>query len=250
MRRHRIRYVAISIGVIILMMTGFAIALYLAGDAEQESATAAVLGTGMEPGRDLLTLLPSATPSPRPFLLTASPTPEAAPSAASPPPVPIPTQAPSARPAADPPPQPAPPQPPPAGWTDYEFAARVLTLVNSERTARGLAPLEVDPSLARAAQAYARLLMDTDSFGHEGPDGSTVASRIYGAGFPGPTHLAETLWLGVGLLPPEQVVSAWLASEPHRQNILSPVFRLAGIGCHFRLAEGLHARCVLDLAGG
>lgn len=250
MRRHSIRHVATTVGAIILVAAGFAIGLYLSDDTDEESETASVLAIAMEPGRNLLALLPSATPSPRPSSPTASPTPATAPTAASPPPVPIATQAPLASPVAAPPPQPAPPQPPPADCPDYEFAARVLTLVNGERAARGLAPLEVHPSLAAAAQAYARLLVTTDSFSHEGPDGSTIASRIHGAGFPGPAYLAETLWSGVGPIPPEQVVSAWLASQPHRKQILSPVFRLAGIGCHFRLTEELHTRCVLNLAGG
>jgi uncharacterized protein YkwD len=262
MRGHRLRYTVVAIGIIIPMMVGCTTTRDSASHAGHESATSGVLGATVEPGRDLFALLPSPTPSTQQIPPAATPTASPASAADAPAPVPaqaVPTQAapPSAAPpstAADTPPQPPPPEPPPppppTDWPDYGFAASVLALINSERAARGLAPFEVHPALAAAAQAYARLLVTTGSMGHEGPDGSTVASRIYGAGLPGPTYLAETVWWAAGSLGPGNVVSAWLASPSHRQQILSPTFRLAGIGCHFRLADKLHTRCVLDLAAG
>lgn len=242
-----------AVGAITLVVAS-AISLHLGGDGGEEGPTAGVLGAGVEPGRDLFSFASGATPSRRPVPLTASPTPTVAPATATPSPI-LSEGAPAAS-IADVPPAPPPPEapaavePPPADWPDYEFAGRVLALVNGERVARGLAPLEVHPALAASAQGYARLLVITDSFGHEGPDGSTISSRIYGAGYAGPAYLGETLWWAVGYLGPEQVVSAWMASASHQQQILNATFRLAGIGCHFRQAERLHARCVLDLAGG
>lgn len=253
MRRHWFWYMAAVVAAISLMMAGFAITRHVVGHRGEEDATAGVLGAGVEPGRDLFSFASAATPSRRPVPLTASPTPTVAPATATPSPI-LSEGAPAASIAEVSPEVPAavepPPAPPPTDWPDYEFAGRVLALVNGERVARGLAPLEVHPALAAAAQGYARLLVITDSFGHEGPDGSTISSRIYGEGYTGAAYLSETLWWSVGYLGPEQVVRAWMASASHQQQILNAAFRLAGIGCHFRQAERLHARCVLDLAGG
>lgn len=198
-------------------------------------------------------LAASSNQRPEPRALTAADAFPASPTAtatSTPAPTPTTIPPPPSRPASPAPSPPPPPAPPPADWPDEAFASRVLALLNGERAARGLPPLAAHPSLTAAASAYARLLVITDSFGHQGPDGSTVPGRIYAAGFPGPAYLGEVLWWAVGSLPPERVASDWLASEAHRAQVLNPAFRLAGIGCHFRMADRLQTRCVLDMAGG
>ena len=194
--------------------------------------------------------------TPRPTS-TASPTASSTPIAtatAAPPPVTV-VRAPqrATKPAAKPPPTvaPTPPLPPPAagGWYDAAFAGRVRDLINVERTRIGLGPLAVEPRLTASATAYAKVLSGIGSLSHIGPDGSTLVTRAEAAGFPFTVQEGEVLAWGNQGWPPEAVVRAWLNSPPHREEILSPVFARAGIGCYFTPANGVTVYCVMDLAG-
>src|ERR1051326_8841401 len=64
-------------------------------------------------------------------------------------------------------------------------ADRILVLVNQERAKAGLAPLTMDPQLNSAAQNYADYMGNTNTYAHDGADGSTPLSRMNAAGFPG-----------------------------------------------------------------
>jgi uncharacterized protein YkwD len=156
-------------------------------------------------------------------------------------------------PAPSPPPTPTPePAPPPAddgGWYDVAFAARVMDLVNVERTSRGLAPVAYESRLTQAAEAYAQVLTVHDWFSHVGPDGSTVVDRVTATGFPFDTQLGEVLAWGADWSP-EGIVQAWMDSPAHREQLLEPIYRRAGVGCYFRIEGASTAvRCVMDFAG-
>lgn len=118
-------------------------------------------------------------------------------------------------------------------------------MVNAERTSRGIAALRQNGALTQSAQNYARTLTRLNALSHNA-DGANVQTRAQAAGYPG-SRLGEMLWKSVGYLPPEQVVSDWMASAGHRDIILDARFRDAGIGCYFRQTDRLEARCVMDL---
>lgn len=112
------------------------------------------------------------------------------------------------------------------------FTDRVLSLLNEQRAANGLAPLQRVSALDAAAQSYSQAMMLATAGGpvylsHVGPDGSTLARRIAAAGYEWNT-LGEDL--GAGQKTPEQVVAAWMGSPEHRDNILGPDFTDVGIG--------------------
>jgi len=114
-----------------------------------------------------------------------------------------------------------------SGFTDL-----VLTLLNEQRAANGLSPVQRVSALDAAAQSYSRTMMLATAGGpvylsHTGPDGSTTARRIAATGYAWNT-LAEDL--GAGQKTPEQVVAEWMSSEEHRDNILGPDFTDVGIG--------------------
>ena len=49
---------------------------------------------------------------------------------------------------------------------------------------------------------------------------------------------------------PQTPVAGWLSSATHREIILNPTYREAGIGCYFREGGPVReARCVLVVAG-
>jgi uncharacterized protein YkwD len=180
---------------------------------------------------------------------TASPTATRAPTATSTPVPPSPTQRPQAqRPAQQPPAQQQQAAKPPRVWSDGGFAAQVLALVNAERAARGLAALSSNGALTNGASDYSRLLLQYSSLSHSAA-GTTLTTRVASAGYTAGPPLGEVLWLGIGTLPPERVVSDWLNSPSHRDVILNPIYHTAGVGCYFEQGSRLEARCTMDLAG-
>jgi hypothetical protein len=117
----------------------------------------------------------------------------------------------------------------PAGAQDTAaFAAEVLTLVNKERQAVGLAPLTRAVELDRCAQKYAQYMGEAGFFSHNGPDGSTPASRIKAEGYSGTTWGEN---IAAGQRTPQAVMTAWMNSSGHRANILNSSFKEIGIGC-------------------
>jgi uncharacterized protein YkwD len=114
--------------------------------------------------------------------------------------------------------------------------------------ARGLAPLSADGALTRGATNYARTLIELGTLSHSA-NGTTLLQRVRSAGYSGGPPLGEVLWQSTGYLPPERTVSDWLNSPGHRDTILNPAYRFAGVGCYFRQAARLEGRCVMDLAG-
>jgi uncharacterized protein YkwD len=103
--------------------------------------------------------------------------------------------------------------------------AALLQEINRVRAARALAPLRVDLTLERAARSHSGYMLRTGSFAH-GNFGGRMAQFRVRASLAG-ENLA---WGAGGLAAPSTVVSAWLASAPHRANLLRPGFRRVGVG--------------------
>lgn len=113
--------------------------------------------------------------------------------------------------------------------------ARVLARVNHYRAENQLAPLSADASLAAAALAHARDMVEQDFFAHGGSDGANSGIRARRAGY-GWRAVGENI--AAGLSSPEGTVDQWMASEGHRRNMLNPIFRDAGIGHVYRAEDG------------
>jgi uncharacterized protein YkwD len=112
-------------------------------------------------------------------------------------------------------------------------AAATLCLLNEQRRAHGLAPLAADPLLTRAAQAHSDDMVHRGYFEHTAPDGQTVQDRIratgWGAG--GRASTGENIEWGLrAKATPAAVVAKWMASPPHRADILRPAFTQIGVG--------------------
>lgn len=106
--------------------------------------------------------------------------------------------------------------------------AAVLCIVNAERTARGLPALAANDALAAAAQAHSDDMVANDYFAHNGPDGSTPASRVLAAGYVFVTMFEN---IAVGQTTPREAVAGWLAStHGHCEATLNPAVRDLGVG--------------------
>jgi uncharacterized protein YkwD len=117
--------------------------------------------------------------------------------------------------------------------------ARMLARINVHRVRLGLVPLEFNARLAAAARAHAADMAARDYFSHDGPDGTGFESRATQAGYRW-RAVAENL--AGGQFTAKATVDGWMTSEGHRQNLLNPTFRHAGIGYIFRAPDGGEVR--------
>jgi uncharacterized protein YkwD len=107
----------------------------------------------------------------------------------------------------------------------------VVCLINQQRAAHHLPPLVASPLLNRSAQGWTNVMVSSDQFTH----GMNFASRISAVGFDW-RMAGENIATGYGT--PRGVVSAWMASTGHCQNILNPAYRNVGTGVSARPVGG------------
>jgi hypothetical protein len=113
-----------------------------------------------------------------------------------------------------------------AGMDSIEL--QVLTLVNDEREAAGMARLLPSPGLARAAawKSEDRQTSYGGGLSHTDSDGRGPTERANDCGYPG--QAAENIaW---GFPTAASVVGAWMDSAGHRANILNRHYVVAGVG--------------------
>lgn len=109
---------------------------------------------------------------------------------------------------------------------DSASEEQMLTLVNEERTKRGLPPVTMAASLRELARAYAKDMFERGYFSHYSPEGESPFDRMEKAGI-SYTAAGENL----AYAPNVQVAHRGLMnSEGHRANILSTDFGKVGIG--------------------
>jgi uncharacterized protein YkwD len=105
--------------------------------------------------------------------------------------------------------------------------------MNRVRAHYGLQPLSYNEDLRLAASAHSVSMVTHDYFAHEGPGGS-VDSRVSRSGYlarSGRFQVGENIAAGDGLQgSPWEIFQDWMHSPPHRENILDPSFRDAGVG--------------------
>jgi uncharacterized protein YkwD len=113
----------------------------------------------------------------------------------------------------------------PAFEADAEH--QLLELANAERVRAGLAPLKMDDGMVRAARAHAVKMAAQEQLSHQLRESlrSRIASR---------RHL-RCIWIAQGKTShtardADAAHHALMASPPHRDNLLSPSFNVAGIG--------------------
>ncbi|MFC5449621.1 CAP domain-containing protein [Paenibacillus aestuarii] len=122
-------------------------------------------------------------------------------------------------------PNPASPTTPAVSQSAY--ADQVVSLVNQERAKAGLKPLTADSSLSAMALDKAKDMYNNHYFDHTSP--------TYGSPFDMMTEYGITYSyagenIAMGQKTPQDVMTAWMNSTGHRQNILSPNYTKIGVG--------------------
>jgi uncharacterized protein YkwD len=125
----------------------------------------------------------------------------------------------------------------------------VLVELNTVRARHKLAPLRLSPALSSAADVHAKAMGARGFFSHTSADGTSFWKRVqryYGsAGYEYWSVGENLLWRSPGVDPAE-AVRMWLASPPHRKNVLSPQWREVGLAA-VRVAAAPGAFAGLDV---
>ena len=107
-----------------------------------------------------------------------------------------------------------------------ELEAEMLNLVNRERIANGLAPLEADPELTEVARRHSADMFARGYFSHNTPENKTPFDRIRQSDVS-----FRTAGENLALAPTLQIAHTGLMNSPgHRANILQSNFGRLGIG--------------------
>jgi uncharacterized protein YkwD len=109
----------------------------------------------------------------------------------------------------------------------------LVGVINAVRRSHGLRALVVSQRLTAAANAHARVLAATGRFAHEWSDGrpfQTWILRYYPVAAYARWSAGENLVWSAQPLAAGAALDEWLASPPHRRNLLDPAWRQVGVG--------------------
>jgi hypothetical protein len=137
------------------------------------------------------------------------------------------------------------------------FEQYMLELINAERAAVGARPLVLDDALQTSSEGHSRWMMSSDSFSHQGLNGSSPHGRMEAAGyqFSGAYGSGENIaWVSLrapdGYVDEVQLMHQNLMNSPgHRANILNPAFEEIGIGIEIGDLQGWNAAIVTQNFG-
>jgi uncharacterized protein YkwD len=106
-------------------------------------------------------------------------------------------------------------------------ALEVAKLTNQVRAQYRLRPLRFNCRLYGAAQNHTIDMVNMNRLTHTGSDGSSIAIRVQRFGY---QYSAVAENVAVGQRTPSQVLTSWMESPGHRQNILNPKYTEIGVG--------------------
>jgi uncharacterized protein YkwD len=121
----------------------------------------------------------------------------------------------------------------PSRLTLHQMRSSELCLINRVRVHYHLHPLVFNTDLRDSATGHSDSMVAHRYFAHEGPGGS-MDSRISRAGYLARASaftIGENIGGGGGRSgSPMAIFEDWMHSPPHRENILDPGYRDAGVG--------------------
>jgi len=113
------------------------------------------------------------------------------------------------------------------GSTTNSSPAYLLEKTNENRASASKAALSLDSQLNAAAQSKAEDMVNKDYWAHDSPDGKTPWTFITASGYPYKTAGEN---LAYGFKDASGVISGWMNSTEHRDNILNPDYKDVGFG--------------------
>jgi uncharacterized protein YkwD len=111
-----------------------------------------------------------------------------------------------------------------------------LELVNADRAQVGAPPLSFDWELVMAAGDHSAWMDAQDVFSHTGINGSSPGDRITAAGYWWSAYGENVAYIAGSVAAALDQADVWqlhtnlMNSPGHRENLLNPIYRDAGIG--------------------
>jgi uncharacterized protein YkwD len=119
------------------------------------------------------------------------------------------------------------------GLNETQMESSITCLINDERSSYGLRPVTGNGDLRQAAVSHSSEMISESYFEHTSPAGLSFIDRIQSTGYMNGARswtVGENLVWGTGpLSTPQALVTAWMNSPPHRENLLRPAFREIGV---------------------
>lgn len=127
----------------------------------------------------------------------------------------------------------------------------VIDAVNAVRSARGLAPFQVNNFLMAAAQGHSEYQASIGSATHTGRGGSDVKSRAVAAGYGGGANVSivENIYSGLNATP-QQAVSWWQGDGIHLETLISTRHTDVGAGAAVSDAGVVYYTLVVGAVSG
>jgi uncharacterized protein YkwD len=118
--------------------------------------------------------------------------------------------------------------------------------MNAVRAQHGLPALRIDGALVRAARRHTADMLRRDYFSH-----GNFSARVRTFHARGPVFGENLAWGTGGYATAKSIVAHWLASPPHRANLLRRGFRRVGLGAGVGTFAGAGGATVVtaDFAG-
>ena len=124
-----------------------------------------------------------------------------------------------------------------SGTQNYTYASQVISLLNEQRVTNGLSPLTADSTLTAAA--VQRAAETVIYFSHTRPNGSRCFTAFDG-GWRGEN-------IAAGQADPDEVITGWMNSTGHRENILKANYTSVGVGCFNYKGINFWVQCFSDI---
>jgi hypothetical protein len=132
------------------------------------------------------------------------------------------------------------------GFASNISPTEVVSLTNAKRAEQGLPSLQVSGSLNQAALAKANHMFQHDYWAHIAPDGTTPWTFIKSAGYRY-SVAGENLARDFG--DSGSMVSAWMDSPTHRENIVNAKYTEIGIAVVDGKLQGTETTLVVQMFG-
>ena len=117
--------------------------------------------------------------------------------------------------------------PAPAASYDSEAERQLLDLANAERARVGAPQLRMDEGLVRAARAHAAQMAAQNQLSHQFSGEGSLMQRIAAVSTLHLNRAGENVAVAPNI---DDAHQGLMASPPHRDNLLSPQFNVAGFG--------------------
>lgn len=132
------------------------------------------------------------------------------------------------------------------GYASDIYVDELIKYTNQRRAEIGLAPLKINSTLSKAAEAKARDMFQKNYWAHVAPDGTQPWDFIISAGYDY-SYAGENL--AKNFNSSKQVVDAWYESISHRENLLGSNYEDVGFAVVNGILDGYETTLVVQTFG-